>query len=467
MSDHQGPPPDRGKRIREEDSSPEKPRKVYVPTAEERSYAARVMEAVLSSSQADIHQEEDDEDPNEDNEDPNEDEQPRRTSSINSDDAVFHDSVEDPQPTSPKSRSSVQIEATKSALDEINKSIKVSVKTSKAQKERVACLSADIMTYVALLAEELTFTRGELKLAISERDAAKLTTTMSTRVTRTAEDSRPSYSAALQSGRPILHPKERIPEVKRDTQPPSKPVFFFPTDKESPKTSQEILSSLKKNINTKDLGIQILRTSTIRNGGVVVEARDAASAKKLQEAAVSVQGIRAEEKRARLPSVIIYDVPSDLTNEGVLKVIKEENLKDYNNEDLKMIRVNARTTRTGRRNFIVELPQRLREHLLRAGHAFFEWTSCRVADYVQVTRCFKCHLYGHVAKHCKDETYCYRCALKGHDGKDCPNITSVEVCPTCTRFGKTAAAAQHRVGTDACPAFRAALERTVKHTEYA
>lgn len=56
-------------------------------------------------------------------------------------------------------------------------------------------------------------------------------------------------------------------------------------------------------------GIRIMRTSTLHNGGVVVEARDAASARKLQEAASMLQELRTEETREKLPMVIIYDVP--------------------------------------------------------------------------------------------------------------------------------------------------------------
>lgn len=38
----------------------------------------------------------------------------------------------------------------------------------------------------------------------------------------------------------------------------------------------------------------------------------------------------------------------------------------------------------------------------------------------QVTQCFKCHSYGHTAKHCKNMVRCGHCAAIGHKASECP-----------------------------------------------
>ena len=43
----------------------------------------------------------------------------------------------------------------------------------------------------------------------------------------------------------------------------------------------------------------------------------------------------------------------------------------------------------------------------------------RYTPQLQITQCFNCHEYGHIAAHCKRKRKCGKCADEGHDTKDC------------------------------------------------
>ena len=72
-----------------------------------------------------------------------------------------------------------------------------------------------------------------------------------------------------------------------------------------------------------------------------------------------------------------------------------------------------------------------------------------------MTRCYKCHGFGHFARDCKglDRTaMCYACGQEGHKGKEC---TQQVKCPLCTELG---ADNKHRSGRMGCKVYRNAIE---------
>ena len=54
-------------------------------------------------------------------------------------------------------------------------------------------------------------------------------------------------------------------------------------------------------------------------------------------------------------------------------------------------------------NCVIEIFLRGRRYLLGCGRVYLGWTSCKVKDFVRVTRCYVCRRYGHTSKFCKSQ----------------------------------------------------------------
>lgn len=62
-----------------------------------------------------------------------------------------------------------------------------------------------------------------------------------------------------------------------------------------------------------------------------------------------------------------------------------------------------------------------------------QWDSCKIYEYLNVRRCFKCLGFNHVAENCKNKIACSKCAEE-HDEKQC---TCVELkCVNCMEATK-------------------------------
>src|SRR5436190_13558661 len=122
---------------------------------------------------------------------------------------------------------------------------------------------------------------------------------------------------------------------------------------------------------------------------------------------------------------------------------------------------------SGKRVHIVaECSVRVRTWLRGKERIFIGWQSCRVKDYVDVARCYKCQRYGHVAKHCSSEKpSCSHCAME-HDYKDCPDKNKKEkaCCVNCKREKRENT--KHEAGWRKCPSYEKAVKRQNGKTDY-
>lgn len=72
--------------------------------------------------------------------------------------------------------------------------------------------------------------------------------------------------------------------------------------------------------------------------------------------------------------------------------------------------------------------------LLKRGAMFVGWVKCRLSEFFDVIRCYKCSCYGHFANACKKtDVICPLCA-ETHDLKDCAKINIK--CITCCNYNE-------------------------------
>lgn len=85
-------------------------------------------------------------------------------------------------------------------------------------------------------------------------------------------------------------------------------------------------------------------------------------------------------------------------------------------------------------------------------------------DFINLTRCYRCQSFGHIAKHCQapSET-CGHCGCDGHNFKECPNKDKKETCVHCKRIKKPDG---HSSRAKTCPIYKLALEQYINKINY-
>lgn len=102
-----------------------------------------------------------------------------------------------------------------------------------------------------------------------------------------------------------------------------------------------------------------------------------------------------------------------------------------------------------------ELNEETALKLVRAGYLKVGWVYCRVHKKMQVTRCYRCLGFGHMAAVFKgpDRTRgCSRCSKEGHRSVECVSTLKCYLCAS--KAGKPWT--DHLLGTMRCASFREA-----------
>lgn len=256
--------------------------------------------------------------------------------------------------------------------------------------------------------------------------------------------------------------------------PPLQPtVLFYPTVPEG-KTSDETQKELMKVLDPSKDGFQAVRTRKLKGGGLMVQTSNTAGLDNIKKASakIAASGLKMVHPQGNLPKIVLYDVPKGepAADRELFTEIYTNNITGKSTLSLEdHLRTMRRVSLFGKRdsssmNMIVTCHPESRKVLIDSGLCFLGWNACRVRDYLGATRCFKCHLYGHVSKFCTmTSNTCRHCAATGHDIEDCPKKADAAVCATCKRFNKPS---NHPTGDRSCPAHHAAIEAQVRKTDY-
>lgn len=236
-------------------------------------------------------------------------------------------------------------------------------------------------------------------------------------------------------------------------------------------TSEDTRRKLAEIINPKEQFIQVKNIRKVRRGGIAVETANREGARKiLENVAVRESGLRPREPSRTRPKILVYDLPDSKKEEedDVIEGIREQNpdLEEPNTpfkNDIKVIR-KIKSNRQGRAHWVLECSPRLRSLLLERERIYYEWESNRIKEYDDVTRCYKCQMYGHVAKFCKEkDPACGHCAGP-HETRECPKKDEQAVCTVCKKFNKEYRS--HGVTAKECPAYQRAVAMRQRSTDY-
>jgi len=133
---------------------------------------------------------------------------------------------------------------------------------------------------------------------------------------------------------------------------------------------------------------------------------------------------RCTHPKLRNPSIVIYNVPEEITKENAEEIIATQNPEiNLREGDVKpkFITKGRRNTR----NLMVEVGSLVRRKIFKT-KLKIGWHICNTEDYVVVNRCFKCSGYNHRASDCRGVETCPLSA-GGHKLKDCTMPARLQV----------------------------------------
>lgn len=268
----------------------------------------------------------------------------------------------------------------------------------------------------------------------------------------------------------IAKPRVAFPNLNVRARPRENVVVVYPPGgpKEGPRdASVETKSRLVQLIKPKEDNLQVRSMRMVGRGGVLVEAASGGDAGRLIEnRALRESGFTVERPKTVLPKIMIYDVPNDISEEDAKECIVAQNLNkrpevDAVQRGFKIVKKMAVKDRKVE-HWVVECTPEVRDWLTSEARIYVDWSSCRVKDFLSITRCYNCQGYGHPSRYCKGKRTCAHCS-GDHDLKDCGSRRDPFPCSACAKFGRNL---MHGVNDPNCPVYRRAAEDSVRRTDY-
>ncbi|XP_014260373.1 uncharacterized protein LOC106673003 [Cimex lectularius] len=227
---------------------------------------------------------------------------------------------------------------------------------------------------------------------------------------------------------------------------------------------QALLQTVKDRLNPRNSMIRVEGLRITARGGVAIRV-ESDSAKTPVLRVFENTNLKAREMGKRNPRILVLRVPAELKANDVREEIMANNQLDV---ELNQIRP-LHTLRYGRGqrgsnpfvSWVVELPPSARKTVLEKNKVYLDYQSCPARDYVDITRCYKCQMYGHVAATCpKLDPVCGKCA-QPHDTRSCKEEAAK--CANCHRLGIDY---NHRAGSRSCEAHIRAVVKVKSTTDY-
>ena len=260
------------------------------------------------------------------------------------------------------------------------------------------------------------------------------------------------------SSKPVDQPGK--PGCRRRKKQRAEAFLIKPADG---KGYADVLRIIRTSVNPAEHDVDIKGIRKTRSGDVLVEIEANAENKTKFGCALSTAVGESSCVRPLKPKSMVENRDLDAaTEETELRAALEALC---GGEGLGEPRINlSRENKWGSIMAFVELDEHLAEKLVQAGRLKVGWVNCRVRSRAWVSRCFRCHGYGHTAADCKaaDRTnLCWRCGTAGHKAVVC---TKVPKCCLCVE-ASDAARTDHTPGSLRCKVYQAAL-RKAKSTSH-
>ena len=367
----------------------------------------------------------------------------------------MEDPSEIPTPSS-TSDELVDFIGTLSLFDQIKYTIDGNQRIAKDLKELVDKLGKKIVSLGSTL-----LTQKEVIASRNEQISALKYELLSTKINTPPTVAQPSYRNAL------INQKQDYP------------INVYPIG-EGCKSSEATKQLLKSSIDLSKNNIGIVKVKTIGKNGVQVLCRSKAEAENLSSIITEKNTVLQSSIPTKKYPVISFVVHEndfgedidekhvDLTND----IITKNNIADVNHIKI----LHTKKTNKGGCIVILETHPTVFKQLTNTGHIFVSWSKCKFRERDAIAKCFKCHKFGHVFKHCNfsiNDVPAVRCRNCGDTNCQAEKCLLPSKCINCCEYNQMAAKrnwqlveVDHRSSDRNCPSFIKANNKARESIDY-
>ena len=293
----------------------------------------------------------------------------------------------------------------------------------------------------------------ENKLEFAEKENARLRKELHDKAKQT------SYAQILQKSVPIMNAKTKQIEENKDN---AKCVMFIKG--KSGETAKQLQQKLTKAVNPAKEKIRItkLRTTTKT---IILETED--DANKLMNNKQMKEKFICERQRKKKPLVIMYNVPSNLTNDDLVNAIYSQNFEDqmgkqeFQDSFVPKFKTGPREQATV--HHVVEVAPELRKKIIENRRLYLHFQAIAAKDFLTIPKCLNCHDFGHIAKHCnRTEPICGHCGECTHTKNECQKRNAPAICIACTLRKKSCKAKELKD----CSTYQLLMKRAISKIDY-
>lgn len=199
--------------------------------------------------------------------------------------------------------------------------------------------------------------------------------------------------------------------------------------KNTQQNSETTTSQIKQSIEDPS-AFNVKGIRTVNNGSVVVSCENEDSIERMRTEISSKLGddYNVTIPMKRLMQLKIFGLSSSYSKEELAAKIQLQNKTFTTDSKLKVVYM--KDNQTGG-NAIIETDESTHNALLSIGRLYIGWDSCRVYEYGNVLRCYKCQAFHHTAHNCRNGDRCGRCG-ENHKSSDCKS--EMKKCINCSIF---------------------------------
>ncbi|GBL83252.1 hypothetical protein AVEN_165435-1 [Araneus ventricosus] len=269
---------------------------------------------------------------------------------------------------------------------------------------------------------------------------------------------------------PPQQPNRTIPIPPR----PNLPVIVIHPQQTTETTSAQLRTLLETKLSPHQLGVKILSCQPAHGNGLLVRTATMDMSRTLMTAINTHVDLgpvcQAREPRKRQPQILVYDVPPQQGDRDTAEVDFVTKLRSSNSLPDGPIRVLFRKKGRGTlQHWVLTVDPLVFKAIAGKGRLHWGFGSLKFREYLEPTRCYKCHRFGHLRSACSAPVeLCSRCPGE-HSYTVCPKETPV--CRRCREYNarnKTGPRLPlyHTAISDNCPLLSREREEMRKQTDY-